>query len=63
MEADERLIAGKLVPCGNQGATEVALKCRTAGGMLRWPTQLPLHFKVRLLPVGFREHDLNNPVL
>lgn len=28
-----------------------------------WPAHLPLRVQVRPLPVGFREHDLNSPVL
>lgn len=63
MEADETLIVGELVPGNSKGVREASLKCKTGGGTARWPTLLPLQFKVCLLPVGFREHDLNNPVL
>lgn len=63
MEADETLIVAELVPGGSQRVRVVSLKCRTARGTARRPALLPLQFKMRLLPVGLRENDPNNPVL
>lgn len=62
MEADETLIVAELVPGGSQGVREVSLKCRKARGTAKRPALLLLQFKMRLLPVGFREDDPNNPV-
>lgn len=63
MEADETLIVAELVPGSSKGVRETSLKCKTGRGKARWPALLPLQFNVRLLPVGLRERDLNNPAL
>lgn len=59
MEADETLIAAELVPGGSWGVGDAG----RLGATLRWPAHLPLRLKFHLLPVGFRERELNNPAL